>query len=90
MENKNEILKKILEIPLEKWNGYGAELNGKKVIFNPTHTNYPKFFTIDGVDFYGDGVNEFRYKLDDFQKLKKEKEEEIKINELHKSLCGGG
>lgn len=85
---KEEILKKILEIPLEKWNGYETELNGKKVIFNPTHSNHAKFFEIDGIEFYGDGVNEFKYKLEDFNKQKNEKEEAIKIDELYKTLCG--
>ncbi len=89
MEKKKEILKKNLEIPVEKWNGYEAELNGKKVIFNPTHTNYPKFFIIDGIEFYGEGVNEFNYKLESLLTQKKEKEEDVKINELHKLLFGG-
>lgn len=86
MDKNQEIINKILEIPLDKWNGYETELNGKKVIYHPTHSNYNKFFTIDGVELYGEGVNEFGGRLREFRHQEEQKERAEALEGLHQQM----
>ena len=89
MEKQKEIVTQIFNIPLENWNGYVTELNGVKIIFNPTHSNLPKFFEIKGIKFFDERIKEFRYKLEDYIKAQEQKTEQAKVDEIYNSMCAG-
>lgn len=89
MEKQKEIVTKILNVPIKKWNGYVTEISGVKIIFNPTHSNLPKFFEINGIKFFDERINEFRYKLEDYSNAQKQKTEQVKVDEIYNSLCAG-
>lgn len=83
---KDEIIKKILDIPLEKWNGYEAELNGRKIIYRVTSVEYRNFFKIDGIEFFGDEVDKFGNTLEKYIKSKEKKNELNKIIEIYNNI----
>lgn len=85
-EIKSEIVSKILEIPMENWKDDETQMGDNKVIFRPTHTNYPKYFEVDGVEFHDERVYDFIKKKKEYEDKKYEQYEKIKVNEIYNKI----
>lgn len=95
MDKKTEIIKKVLSIPLEKWqlketkNAYPLHvttINGVEILAY-YRSGGAHFISINGVDFFDDKlINPFVFKLVQFTRDQEKKEEENKIDEIYNKL----
>ncbi len=84
---KNEIIDKIISIPLSDWNGWEVEFNEVKIVICPAHTNFSPFITIDGIEFYGDKITDLKFRLEEYQTKQRSKTEKKKTEEIYDKLC---
>ncbi len=84
---KDEIIKAIIEIPFNKWDGNTAELNGQTVEFNKRMGGTTPFFVIGGLELRNtDLIDEFEFKLLDYRIESEKNRAYEKLNNLHKSI----
>ena len=86
MTKEEQIIKEILSIPLEKWDGFFTELKGFKIQLCPVFSGSTTYIEIDGVAFHSNEFHLLQFELLSFQHDKKKNTQQHKIDLIHNKL----